>query len=682
MIMNKQRLPAYPLFVHDPYFSIWSNSDELTNSNTIFWTGQLSPVYGVIRANNQSYCFLGKIPCIKKLEQKHLSLTSFSTNYIFENDLFELHIKFISPLLPNDLDILACPVCYFNYEIIPKQPLKDVSISLFINEQICYDEKVEIRGGVMKMRQYETSWFGRKKQSPLSHIGDAIKAEWGYYYLTGMEAYYLSSNAVNKYYQTGEIDYELNDNEEKYLLSVNRYNNINEAVTGIILVAFDDCCSINYFGDWLKGYFFRDGKNIIDAINYSYDNYLEIYNKINDYDYRLQNDAKKYGEDYLLILYASLRQSLAAHKLVVDNQNNILFLSKECLSNGCIATVDVSYPSSPLYLLYNPELLKGMLRPIFKFAKLPVWPYDFAPHDAGTYPYCCGQTYGLNNEKTRYLDDSFNICWDKKETLPLIYLFPEGSNLYNLDRQMPIEECSNMLIMTLSVLILDNDIKFIKENYKLLKKWADYLVNSGIFINNQLCTDDFTGKLDANVNLAIKSILGIYSFSVICKKLGKEKLFNYYYKIAKKYSKIITDKYQNESHLPLSFYQPNTFSLKYNLAFSIVFNTDLFDKQLIQNEINYYLNNMNEYGVPLDSRNTYTKSDWMSWIAILSDNEQIRMKFISPVAKFLRETKDRVPFSDWYDTKSCKKVGFQNRSVQGGVFILLLDDSNKLKTQF
>ena len=45
------------------------------------------------------------------------------------------------------------------------------------------------------------------------------------------------------------------------------------------------------------------------------------------------------------------------------------FVSKECHSNGCAATVDVSYPSIPLFLLYNPELVRGMMRPVFKFAR-------------------------------------------------------------------------------------------------------------------------------------------------------------------------------------------------------------------------------------------------------------------------------------------------------------------------
>jgi hypothetical protein len=84
--------------------------------------------------------------------------------------------------------------------------------------------------------------------------------------------------------------------------------------------------------------------------------------------------------------------------VAVDTEGQLLFISKECFSNGCAATVDVSYPSIPMFLHYNPEFVKGMMRPIFKYAATEEWEFDFAPHDAGQYPLVEGQVYGKNRE--------------------------------------------------------------------------------------------------------------------------------------------------------------------------------------------------------------------------------------------------------------------------------------------
>jgi hypothetical protein len=91
----KQILPAYPLFIFDPYFSIWAKEEELNNDDTIFWTGQKSPVHGVVFVDGEAYSFLGKTDGIKKLNQKTVIVRAFSTDYTFENDLFSLSISFM-----------------------------------------------------------------------------------------------------------------------------------------------------------------------------------------------------------------------------------------------------------------------------------------------------------------------------------------------------------------------------------------------------------------------------------------------------------------------------------------------------------------------------------------------------------------------------------------------------------
>ena len=99
-------------------------------------------------------------------------------------------------------------------------------------------------------------------------------------------------------------------------------------------------------------------------------------------DKRIYDDALAAGNvHYAELLSASYRHVMAAHKLFEDNDGNLLFFSKENASNGCVNTVDLTYPSAPLFLIYNPELVKAMMTSIFEYSRSGRWDKPFAAHD-------------------------------------------------------------------------------------------------------------------------------------------------------------------------------------------------------------------------------------------------------------------------------------------------------------
>lgn len=672
--MTERKLPAYPLFVKDPNFSLWAMHDDLTEGQVMSWWGEEKPLYGFIETEEGTFCFLGLYDAVKDCgvlcaEQTSVNVTAFTTDYTFKAGKATLGISFVSPLLPTDAEMISLPVCYCNYEVTG---VKRARVSLFINRRVCFNARSdnadrEVHGGVTRHGKYETAFFGLKRQMYLSNNDDAIGADWGYFYAAGENAFIADESSLRSYLATGDTEF-THSGEELYIAATG-------GRAGRIAVAYNDIVAIDYFGNFLKTMYLED-HTVFDAIDTVMMQGDAIDKRLNDFNNDLYERASAVGEDYYAILTASLRQSIAAHKLVRDRQGNILFLSKENGSNGCIATVDVSYPSMPLYLLYNPELVKGMMRPIVKFADMPVWQYDFAPHDAGTYPACCGQAYGLKCDGAKYhanyVKDGF------LQTHPPIYDLPANFDAYDFRYQMPVEECANMLIMTAATERYDKDVTFFTKHKKLFDKWVNYLVKYGLKPENQLCTDDFAGHLSDNLNLAVKATVGIGSYARLCAAADDNVAAEKYNGIARKYADELTSFMLSYDHSPLTWNsKEDTFSLKYNLAFDKLLDLGLFPSQLREKETDCYLQKSNEYGVPLDSRADYTKSDWICWAASLTDDAEKRRKLMAPIAKFLRTSPSRVPFTDWYDTRSGKQCGFQARSVQGGCFILLLNGKSE-----
>lgn len=632
----KLRPPSTPLITVDPYFSIWCPGDKLNEKNTVHWTGAPNTIWGIVTIDGEDYRFLGEsVNDEKTLKQVSFDYDAFASEYIFEGAGIRLTAVFTSPLLPDDLYLISRPVSYLklSYENIDNNS-HNVTASITVSDEICLDKKrndnivdtavteiVKLPDNIAAIK------MGNARQNVLGRCGDDVRIDWGYFYLSVQ-----SKNAEVK---------ECTLAESKSVCATAELDN-----SLLFTFAYDDIKSILYFGKQLSAYWCKDGKTISDAIVEAYKDYDSIYSRCRDFSDKLYREAVDCGgEKYAEILALSLRQCIAAHKLVVDTEGNILFISKECFSNGCAATADVSYPSIPLFLIYNPELVRGMLRPIFKFANTDEWTYEFAPHDAGRYPFVTGQAYGMK-----------------------------------MSQQMPVEECGNVLVMTATSCIASKDYSFARENMNDLKKWTDYLLVNGFNPDNQLCTDDFAGHLAHNCNLTLKAIMGICSMGIICEGLGDTFEAEKYFAAAKDMAKKWPDEARNEDgSFRLAFDKPDTFSMKYNIIWDRIFNTKIMAPEIIRSEFSSYKNKMRPYGMPLDNRSEYTKSDWIVWTATLAYEKEDFESFIKPLWDMYNFTDDRVPMTDWYFTTNAKQRGFQNRTVVGGFFIKLLDSKKICK---
>ena len=309
-----------------------------------------------------------------------------------------------------------------------------------------------------------------------------------------------------------------------------------------------------------------------------------------------------------------------------------------------------------------------MCRPVLYFASLPVWQEDFAPHDVGRYPYATGQVYGLGGNA---LDSAVCDTVEAGDVYPPTYLYDGDENLYVFDRQMPVEESGNMLLMLAATLKADGKDELIRENLPMLSTWVKYLEQYGADPGEQLCTDDFAGHLAHNVNLAFKAVCGLAAYGYIMEHFGDKAQAEHYRQTARDMARQVVSRSQNGRGTGLTM-DGNGWSLKYNAVWDVLFNFGPFDKKFFADEIKRYRQETNAYGVPLDSRKDYTKSDWILWAVTFSQDPAVVDEFCKPLVKFFAETPTKVPFSDWFDTKTGAYLHFIARSVQGGLFMPML----------
>jgi hypothetical protein len=658
------RPPSTPLITHNPYFSIWSNTDDLTASSTVHWTGKPQPLVGLVRVDGHPFRFMGGdrsgIPAMNQISR---SVTPTHTRYTFDRGGIELTLTFFTPTILSDLDILSRPVTYVSFSVksVDGAPHNDVSVLVDVGPVIA----VNAPGEAVTYSRNETETqtvlsVGSREQRVLNRSGDDLRIDWGYFHLSVPKDEESASAIVRDtsvaadgaYAKTGFLP-KADDMDassvvgrgDAHLATELLFHTVSgQPATRHLLVSYTEGYAIQYLERNLRPWWQRNGQTVAGMLDAAEREMPALEKRANDLDVTLTADlTHTAGANYANLCILAYRQAWAAHGFVANLDGQPLVFGKENFSNGSIGTVDVLYPAAPFFLFFNPVLLEAELRPLMEYTALPNrWRFPFAPHDLGTYPLANGQTYG-GGEKTE-------------------------------ENQMPVEESGNMLLMVDAVARAEGNARLAEQYWPKLTEWAEFLKLHGLDPENQLTTDDFAGHVTHNANLALKAIDALEAYADLARLLHKDVEAREYSKTAHDYAAKWIDLDKEGDHYKLAYDSPNTWSQKYNLVWDKVLNYNLFPESLRRSEIAYYKTKLNKYGLPLDSRADYTKLDWSIWTATLASQPADFNAIMDPIALWINETPTRVPLTDWYDTKNGKQIGFQARSVVGGVYIRALAD--------
>ena len=649
--------PATPLIACDPYFSVWSQADQLAGVETTHWTGRRHQMTSLVKIDGKSFRLMGATPAsVPALEQTGLTVLPTRTIYEFAGEGVEIDLTFMTPALPEDMALLSRPVTYLTYDAKATDG-KEHTVSVFfaasgeltVNET---DQAVAWESGTED--GLTTLKMGSKEQGILAKKGDDIRIDWGHLYVSAPS----SATAATAFSRPNELAFAFAASDLKGSETKGESEHADQIGAGIalnpmtvgetpqstwLMVAYDDIYSIQFNHKNLRPYWRKDGWEAKDLLTASAREYGSLKQRCEAFDKELYADMESLGGvQYAKICSLAFRQCFAAGKFVADENGQPLQFSKENHSNGCIATSDVFYPMAPQFLLFGPTVAKSFIVPFMEYAMSDRWKFPFAPHDLGTYPLANGQVYGGGETSE--------------------------------ENQMPVEECGNLLILMGVVAEMEGNAHFAERYWSRLEQWAEYLKKEGFDPPNQLCTDDFAGHLAHNVNLSAKAICGLASFGKLCEMRGETEKAEGYMKTAKEFAQRWIVEAKDGDHYRLAFDRADTWSQKYNLVWDRILGFELFPQEVYETEMSFYKAKQNKYGLPLDNRSDYTKLDWILWTATLTERREDFDALVSPVFLFLNETPDRSPMTDWYYTSTAKKQGFTARPVVGGVFLRALYD--------
>lgn len=619
-------------------------------------------------------------------------------------------LSFLSPITPLSTLRQALPAAYFTVHV---EGQHRVHVYTDVNGQwVSGNRDSEIVWDLSKSSEAESSsptksWkVTRKTEQLFTEIND--RSEWGSLYFTG-PAYTNHQAGTSELLRrrfaehgrlTNDVDTgfrRIMDHEPVFAFSTtispSSKDSEDESVTFTLsliqdpVVQFAAARGLTYMRPLWASYIPRTE----DMISYHYSDYHDASLLASNYSRQLALDARASGsESYEDIVALSARQILGATQFSGTPEAPIIFL-KEISSNGNFQTVDVIFPSFPFFLYTNPRWLVYLLQPLIEHQLSGQYPNKYSMHDIGThFPNAtghadgrdeympveeCGDMLIMGLAVVNSLRHGTTPAWSTTispgkvlSSLPQVESAVSGSFGLSVDSNGidGIDLASEEKYAR----------KWVKESYGLWKQWAGYLIRESLIPHNQLCTDDFAGWLANQTNLALKGIIGIRAMSDMSEFIGQSGDAKYY----KNISDVYIDKWQDYgisrdgTHAKLAYTWYGSWTTIYNLFADALLcfhlpkdsghssseaqktlkggsNEHFIPDKIYSMQSKWYRAVLQRYGLPLDSRHLYTKSDWEFFAGAVASRDT-REALVESIGLWVNETvtgKSSYSFWVWKD---------------------------------
>src|SRR5437588_503261 len=305
------RAPAVPLVACDPYFSIWSPADKLTDAATIHWTGKAQPLTSLVRIDSKTWRIMGPEPKdIPALRQTSLEVWPTRTIYTFDGSGVRLTLTFTTPALPNDLLILSRPVTYITWEARSTDQNTHAVAVYFDSSTLpavnTPDQKVVwSRESIMGLVTLRT---GSHDQPILQKRGDDLRIDWGYLYVAaasaqGPNALIGPAAAARASFASGgrlegedAVSQPTSARQAPVLAISFDLGQVGaQPVSRWLVYAYDDLYAIQYFKSNLRPYWRKSGWGAAELLKASVAEYADLRTRCQALDEELMADMSRLG---------------------------------------------------------------------------------------------------------------------------------------------------------------------------------------------------------------------------------------------------------------------------------------------------------------------------------------------------------------------------------------------------
>ncbi|KAI9039979.1 putative glutaminase [Aspergillus affinis] len=645
--------PSYPLAVRNPYLSTWMPGDQiqdLPHAEPQFWAGQNLTWSVLARVDGHTYSLMG----VKDHGDGVRPAVVRSAEYTATHSLFTLAageavitLDFFSPISPSNYLRQSLPFSYLTVTVSGSST-STVQVLSSIDGRWAGSAESTARN-FQKAGSTAVYSLAVENATPYSEVDDM--ATWGEVIFASRPtlASNLSfssgkwENVESMFTKTGELANNDPWAPEGVLALSHVLGTVTNEQSVNFAVGYVRENAINYLGKPYTGYYRAQYPDTNQAVSYFLDDYDDALQESSVLDSEMASKAKAVAsQNYADIVTLSARQAYGGIDLTIPNDTldteDVLGFIKELSSNGNLNTVDVIMPAFPVYYIMNPDYIRLLLEPMMRYLAAGRWRKPYVIHDMGAhYPNATGH--------------------DDQKAEP-----------------MPIEECGNLMVLALAYVSASGDVAWRTQYTPILRNYADYLVEHSVDIAEQLSSNDAAGPLANETNLAIKAAVGLKAF-------GELTGLNEYSRIGYERASLFfaqglgTD--ERKTHFVLQYPEnQDSWKIPYNLYPDVLLNLQTFPNAAYQMGNSFFKTVRAEYGVPLDHRQDWAKSDWNMWLAGTLDTNT-RNEFVDDLWAFMTNGEHNWPFSDRYVATSAKgqhpglPILCRARPTVGGHFALM-----------